>query len=350
MIAVNSAGCTGYRGGMRSALLSPATPPLARALGQPRCARGSGALAAVRRAGPGLLLAAGVACGSADAGESGVEGAARSGDFLGGEPASGAPLFEDEAPSAPPPGATTSSFTPAERGAWGLGDEVGAGVELGALLPAEGRQDGCGTVLTGVVRDFSSAHPDFGGEISGLQRGLVQGELGADGNPVLGDGFEDGFIQSRESFAEWYESVPGRNIPFYLSLSLEERGATFGFESHDFFPLDGQGFGDEEEERNFYFTFELHTRFRYTGGEVFRFAGDDDLWVFINGRLAIDLGGVHDEQDETIRLDAASQRLGIEPGNEYALDFFHAERHVTESNFQIETTLEFTSCGATVLR
>jgi len=227
---------------------------------------------------------------------------------------------------------------------------VPADADVGPVLPQEGRQDGCGTVLTGIVRDLPERHPDFGGDISGLQRGLVQRQLGADGNPVLSADFADGFIQSRQSFGDWYETVPGDNIPFYLSLSLEEGNGTFGFESHDFFPLDGQGFGNESEDRNFYFTFELHTRFRYTGGEVFRFAGDDDLWVFINGRLAIDLGGVHDEQDETIRLDAQAQQLGIEPGNEYALDFFQAERHVTESNFQIETTLEFTSCGATVLR
>ena len=72
--------------------------------------------------------------------------------------------------------------------------------------------------------------------------------------------------------------------------------------------------------------------------------------MFINGQLAIDLGGVHEAEDQAIALDAAAARLGIAPGNEYALDFFQAERHVTESNFQIETTLEFTDCGASVLR
>jgi fibro-slime domain-containing protein len=304
----------------------------------------------LRNAGALLILATGLACGADDDAADSADNSARAGDFIGAQPPGGGPVFEDEGTTAPPPGSTPASFTSAERGAWGLGSEVPAGAELGPVLPAEGRQSACGTVLTGVVRDLPESHPDFGGDISGLQRGLVQRDLGADGNPVLSDDYADGFIQSPQSFAEWYETVPGENIPFYLSLSLEERGDTFGFESDDFFPLDGEGFGNENEDRNFYFTFELHTRFRYAGGEVFRFAGDDDLWVFINGRLAIDLGGVHGEEDETIQLDAEALRLGIEPGNEYALDFFQAERHVTESNFQIETTLEFTNCGATVLR
>jgi fibro-slime domain-containing protein len=300
-----------------------------------------------------------MACGSDEDGAVSVDNSALGGDFIGAQPSNGTPLFDDDAAGAPSPGSTASStpasFADAERGAWGLGSPVPADADLGPVLPEEGRQSNCGTVLTGVVRDLHESHPDFGGEISNLQRGLVERELGADGNPVLSDDYAEGFIQSPQSFAEWYETVPGQNVAFYLALSLEAvsrqgGGDTFGFESHDFFPLDGQGFGNENEDRNFYFTFELHTRFRYAGGEAFRFAGDDDLWVFINGRLAIDLGGVHAEQDETLDLDAQAQRLGIEPGNEYALDFFQAERHVTESNFQIETTLEFTSCGASVLR
>jgi fibro-slime domain-containing protein len=299
---------------------------------------------------PLLVLATGLACGSDDDRASSVDNSARGGDFIGAEPSDGDGPFADDGATTPPPGSNPASFSPAQRGAWGLGGEVPVGVDLGAVLPEEGRQDGCGSVLTGVVRDMPERHPDFGGDISGLQRGLVQRELGADGNPVLSDDYADGFIESPQSFAQWYESVPGANLPFYLSISLEQRGDTFGFASNGFFPLDGQGFGNENEDRNFYFTFELHTRIRYVGGEVFRFTGDDDLWVFINGRLAIDLGGVHGEQGETIQLDAEAQRLSIEPGNEYALDFFHAERHVTESNFQIETTLEFTSCGATVVR
>jgi fibro-slime domain-containing protein len=264
-------------------------------------------------------------------------------------------LVGDEAPAAPTGGDTAaaavrpSDFTAAEVGGYKLGDAVSAGAPEAAEANDDGRTDGCGSILTGILRDIQESHPDFGGDVTNLQRGLVQDALGADGKPQLSQNFRRGFIESADSFRQWYESVPGVNQTFQLAVYLEPSGDNFSFESHDFFPLDGAGFGNQGQNHNFSFTFELHTRFRYAGGEVFRFSGDDDLWVFINGRLAIDLGGVHSAEDQNINLDGQANRLGIEPGGEYTLDFFQAERHATESNFQIDTTLEFTSCG-TVLR
>jgi fibro-slime domain-containing protein len=107
-----------------------------------------------------------------------------------------------------------------------------------------------------------------------------------------------------------------------------------------FFPIEGQGFGNPggSPDRNFHFTFELHTEFTYDddGAQYFSFLGDDDVWVFINGQLVIDLGGVHSAIEQGVDL----TRLDLTDGETYALDFFFAERHRTQSNFRFQTNLE----------
>jgi fibro-slime domain-containing protein len=86
---------------------------------------------------------------------------------------------------------------------------------------------------------------------------------------------------------------------------------------------------------NYSFTVEIHTVFTYMGGEYFNFRGDDDVWVYVGGKLVIDLGGIHAAEPGTVMLDT----LGLTVGQTYPLDFFSAERHQWGSNVEFTTTI-----------
>jgi fibro-slime domain-containing protein len=200
------------------------------------------------------------------------------------------------------------------------------------------------------IRDFQFGNPeDFenpDGNSDFASPGLVENDLGADGTPVYApSGPVFPHTSGAANFALWYHDSAGVNqaIPYTLQLTTNSSGVT-GFDSSAFFPIDGMGFGNEGldvngVEHNFSFTTEVHTSFVYHGGEHFTFTGDDDLWLFINGKLAIDLGGLHPSLAATVDLDAKAGELGITPGGHYRMDIFHAERHTDASNFHIETTI-----------
>ncbi|HUI92684.1 MAG TPA: fibro-slime domain-containing protein [Chitinivibrionales bacterium] len=128
------------------------------------------------------------------------------------------------------------------------------------------------------------------------------------------------------------------SLPFQLIDSVK---GMYQYNNQQFFLLDGKGWGTQPagSGHNFSFTMELHTTFTYTGGEVFRFTGDDDVWAFINGQLAMDIGGVHSARSDSIILDNAASKLNLQIGKTYNFDFFYAERHTTASTIRIQTDL-----------
>ncbi|MBD3239257.1 MAG: fibro-slime domain-containing protein, partial [Chitinivibrionales bacterium] len=150
---------------------------------------------------------------------------------------------------------------------------------------------------------------------------------------------------------EWQDDPPDKmtNLVLYDSLPflLEDSATgTYSFTrsgSNQFFWLDDKGFGNEPTGRNpphnFAFTMEMHHEFTYKGGEFFDFSGDDDVWVFINNHLVIDLGGVHSSASDNISLDALATTLGLQTGRRYWFDFFYAERHTSQANCVITTNI-----------
>ncbi|HEY4104429.1 MAG TPA: fibro-slime domain-containing protein, partial [Polyangiaceae bacterium] len=84
----------------------------------------------------------------------------------------------------------------------------------------------------------------------------------------------------------------------------------------------------------------------YHAGQVFTFTGDDDVFAYINNGLVVNLGGLHQAETASVTLDS----LGLTEGSIYPLDFFWCERHVTASNFHIDTSLEVVDCGTVVVK
>jgi fibro-slime domain-containing protein len=198
--------------------------------------------------------------------------------------------------------------------------------------------------LNVTVRDFDDTHPDFEKDAPGAETGIVETLLGGDSKPVYAQ-FLTRSTSGREAFDQWYRDVPGINLSTGLELPLalvqlpDEEFPVFSFGSSAFFPIDGQLLGNQGRNHNFHFTLEALSTFRYVGGERFTFSGDDDLWVFINRRLAIDLGGLHTPLTGSVDLDQNAGALAIELGGVYEFHLFFAERHTIDSNFYIQTTL-----------
>jgi fibro-slime domain-containing protein len=201
---------------------------------------------------------------------------------------------------------------------------------LADVPPPDGE---CGNILRIIVRDFQGSHDDF--------------ENASDWNPYqvaspIGDARKPTKTSTTGPlhFEEWYQNLSEVNQPFAVDLWLEPVGDSFVFDSTAFLPLADWGYKD-----NYLFTTELHTNFAYKGGEVFTFRGDDDVFVFVNGFLGVNLSGVHTAQEGSIDLDTKATDFGLEVGKSYTFDLFQAERQPSGSNFRLETTLSFTGCG-----
>lgn len=262
-----------------------------------------------------------------------------------------------------------AGFTPATLGGFKLGPAEDPSMTAAAGASTGTGSSGCGTQILAVVRDFKGinepmGHPDFEHfQGNGPSRGIVNADLGSDQKPVYSangpfiDPKNGQQTTSKADYDQWYRATPDVNKPFIVYLYFEPNAGVLTFQSNAFFPIDGVGWGNScnepdatcpKQAHNFGFTTEVHTKFNYKGGETFSFTGDDDLWVFINNKLAIDLGGLHPQASLSVSLDTAAAMLGIKVGNAYNLDLFHAERHTDQSNFRVDTNLEFTNCGTII--
>ena len=112
--------------------------------------------------------------------------------------------------------------------------------------------------------------------------------------------------------------------------------------------LDSNAIG--AKKHNFHFSMEMHLQFVYYRGAglVFDFCGDDDLWIFVNNRLAVDLGGLNNRVADTFDVDKRNDALGLGlvSGQTYNMDIFYAERNPVGSNLIIQTTMNLSNSSS----
>lgn len=219
--------------------------------------------------------------------------------------------------------------------------------------------------------------------------GIVKPNLGKDGYPVLSqddvslnDLFSGKWKQTKEK-AEGlnhlfsYNSTNGEysynsdtNYAYYNTSTANSEKNFIVYNKADYHDAQGNGssgsfmpfssLGDRTDENMFAFGMKVSFNFmqpkegRINGNDmIFSFSGDDDVWVFVDGKLVLDLGGVHERASGTINFNTGvvtvnnsnNTNLNTIFGNKFSdysthtLAFFYLERGRGGANCSLKFNL-----------
>ena len=128
---------------------------------------------------------------------------------------------------------------------------------------------------------------------------------------------------------------------------------TNGGDESGFYPLEDLGYEQpglltatskvNNGAKNGSFTLRGESQFVYNKDSnlYFTFTGDDDVYMYINGTLALDLGGAHGRNSKIVELNKLDPvKYGLVEGQVATFTFFYMERCSDASTFGIKTNME----------
>lgn len=132
----------------------------------------------------------------------------------------------------------------------------------------------------------------------------------------------------------------GISIPKLRFDPIGDRG--YGKNGNIYRELNGNESAEYYNNTNYNMALESHAQFVYYEDDnlYFTFTGDDDVYLFINGKLVMDLGGAHSISKVKMKLNDVRDLCGLKDGQVYDFDFYYMERHGIAANFGIDTNIK----------
>lgn len=131
---------------------------------------------------------------------------------------------------------------------------------------------------------------------------------------------------------KFFYPLTGEGYDKYLGDTTDMQPQTTVDTENDWYPVGANG--------NFTLKGEAQFIYRNADNLYFTFSGDDDVYLFINNKLALDIGGSHWPVEKTVNLNELSAEYGLEEGQVATFTFFYMERCADASNFSIKTNIE----------